>query len=263
MTTQYGICSLSRIPVRATASEQAEMTTELLFGDLFEIRSKHGSWLYIQTEYDGYIGWICSRNEMPLTREQYEHLKNQMIHTSFETVEELKDESHNRKFPVLMGSSFPRMHKHEFKINDTEYKFTGRVSSPLQHISRKSLVNFAMLYLHAPYTWGGRNPFGIDCSGFVQMVFKMARIRLPRDAGDQAKTGELLSFPEEAQPGDLAFFDNEEGKIIHVGMILANSNIIHASGCVRIDNLDHHGIYHLQRHEYTHQLRLIRNVFGS
>ncbi len=262
MVAKYGICSLSRIPVRATASEKAEMVTELLFGDLFEILTKHGSWMHIRMEYDRYEGWISGRNELPLTPEIFNQLKESMVCTSMEIVEELRDENSPQRFPVLMGSSFPRIHKHVFTLAGKEYRFTGKVSSPLQHITRKSLVNFAMLYLHAPYTWGGRNPFGIDCSGFVQMVYKMARIRLPRDAKDQAGIGELLSFPEEARPGDLAFFDNAEGEIIHVGMILENSEIIHASGQVRIDSLDHQGIYHMQRHEYTHQLRLIRNVFG-
>lgn len=256
------MCSLSRIPVRSVASEKAEMTTEMLFGDLFEILDKHGGWLHIRMEYDGYEGWICAPNELPLKKEEWEHLKENLIHTSLDIVEELKDETNERRFPVMMGSSFPKMHRHEFIIGNSEFRYTGKLTSPLQHITRKSLVSFAMHYLNAPYTWGGRSPFGIDCSGFTQIIYKMARIRLPRDAKDQAEAGDMVSFVEEAQPGDLAFFDNDEGNIIHVGIILDDSRIIHASGCVRIDNIDHQGIYNVQRHEYTHQLRLIRNIFG-
>jgi len=117
-----------------------------------------------------------------------------------------------------------------------------------------------MMYLNAPYLWGGRSPFGIDCSGFTQVIYKLNGFKLPRDASQQATIGETLSFIEESESGDLAFFDNEEGNIIHVGIMLENNNIIHASGKVRIDKIDHQGIFNSETNTYSHRLRLIKKI---
>ena len=118
----------------------------------------------------------------------------------------------------------------------------------------------AMMYINAPYLWGGRSPFGIDCSGFTQLVYKIAGKKLPRDAYQQAEIGQTLSFVEEAQSGDLAFFDNEEGSIVHVGILLQDNEIIHASGKVRIDKIDHQGIFNVDTKRYSHKLRLIKKI---
>jgi cell wall-associated NlpC family hydrolase len=117
-----------------------------------------------------------------------------------------------------------------------------------------------MTFLNAPYMWGGRSPFGIDCSGFTQAVYKLKRIKLLRDASQQSTLGEPLSFLTEAEPGDLAFFDNEEGLISHVGIITDQQHIIHASGKVRIDRIDHEGIYNDEEKRYTHLLRIIKRI---
>ncbi|NTW32657.1 MAG: C40 family peptidase, partial [Bacteroidetes bacterium] len=122
------------------------------------------------------------------------------------------------------------------------------------------IVENAYMYLDAPYLWGGRSPFGIDCSGFVQMVYKLIGIRLPRDASQQASQGTTINFLSEAVPGDIAFFDNEDGIIVHTGIIINNGQIIHASGRVRIDNLDHEGIFQVKTKKYTHKLRLIKRI---
>jgi cell wall-associated NlpC family hydrolase len=116
------------------------------------------------------------------------------------------------------------------------------------------------MYLNAPYLWGGKTPFGIDCSGFTQMVYKLNGYHLLRDASQQASQGIPLSFIEESEPGDLAFFDNEEGNIIHVGIMMENNYIIHASGKVRIDRLDHLGIYNADTNRHTHKLRVIKKI---
>ena len=81
-----------------------------------------------------------------------------------------------------------------------------------------------------------------------------------RDAKDQATQGQVLSFIEESEPGDLAFFDNEDGAITHVGIIMNDYNIIHAHGKVRIDKLDHSGIYNVDSKIHTHKLRVIKKI---
>jgi cell wall-associated NlpC family hydrolase len=158
-----------------------------------------------------------------------------------------------------LGSSLPNCADGQLRIGQNLYHFQG-MAVPPKSGGREFLVETALMYLHAPYLWGGRSPFGIDCSGFVQVVYKFSGIQLPRDAWQQAEKGDLLSFIEESAPGDLAFFDNDEGTIIHVGILLENNRIIHASGKVRIDVIDHQGIYNRDLRAYTHNLRLIKSI---
>ena len=160
--------------------------------------------------------------------------------------------------PILIGSTLPSFDKKIFKLGEKEIKFQGLTTKGLKN--KNLLIEYAMLYLNAPYLWGGRSPFGIDCSGLTQMTYRLQGTEIPRDAQQQAELGKTLSFIEESQPGDLAFFDNSEGKIIHVGLILENNYIIHASGKVRIDRLDQQGIYNNEIRSHTHKLRLIKSI---
>lgn len=125
---------------------------------------------------------------------------------------------------------------------------------------KSQIIQTAFTYLNTPYLWGGKTPFGIDCSGFTQMVYKLNGYKLLRDASQQATQGEALSFIEESEPGDLAFFDNSEGTITHVGLIMEDNYIIHAHGKVRIDRLDHSGIYNVDKRKHTHKLRVIKKI---
>jgi cell wall-associated NlpC family hydrolase len=127
---------------------------------------------------------------------------------------------------------------------------------------RRSIIRDAEDLIETPYLWGGRSQWGIDCSGFVQLVYRLSGLLMPRDASEQAKLGNTMSFISEAQPGDLAFFDNEEGNIVHVGIVYSPNEIIHASKKVRIDRIDHNGIYNDELKKYTHQLRVMKNVIG-
>ena len=108
--------------------------------------------------------------------------------------------------------------------------------------------------------WGGKSPFGIDCSGLVQCVYQLHGVQLPRDAHQQATHGQTLGFIDESEPGDLAFFDDDEGKIIHVGLLLENNYILHAHGKVRIDRIDQTGIYNVDTQQHTHKLRIIKKM---
>ena len=138
------------------------------------------------------------------------------------------------------------------------YKFLGKKTQGFSE--KKHLINNALIFLNAPYLWGGRTPFGIDCSGFTQIVYRLQGINIPRDAHQQAEVGNTLSFIEESQEGDLAFFDDSEGEITHVGIIMNNNNIIHASGKVRIDKLDQQGIFNIEKKIHTHKLRIIKSI---
>lgn len=146
-------------------------------------------------------------------------------------------------------------------MGDQEFSFEGHSKCPDQSkATGKSIVENAYMYLNAPYLWGGRSPFGIDCSGLSQMAFRLSGINIKRDAWMQAESGENVHLLDESQEGDLAFFDNEEGRITHVGIMVSKNRIIHASGQVRIDAIDHQGIFNLDTKKYSHRLRLLKRI---
>ncbi len=163
---------------------------------------------------------------------------------------------------LVAGSSLPlwRPYLRQFFIDGEVFKMTGNVSYGRIKDIRQFIITQALKYFNAPYLWGGRSPFGIDCSGFTQIIYKMAGIPIPRDASQQVKVGTALSFVEETSPGDLAFFDDDEGNIVHVGILWKRNKIIHASGKVRIDNVDQFGIFNVDTRRYTHKMRVMKRV---
>ena len=267
---EFGICLLGVIPVRSEPSHRSEMVSQILFGELVKILSFEKDWLKVEIAYDNYGGWIPENQLQLLTETEFLQLLNAETAITSDFVQLISNQTRQIIFPVIIGSSLPGYVNGEFIITGENYFFDGEVknissfesvTTPTELLKAKQeIISNAMLYLNAPYLWGGRTPFGIDCSGFVQMVYKMSKIRLLRDASQQALQGEPLNFLSEAQPGDLAFFDNEEGIITHVGIIVDSSKIIHASGKVQIDTIDHEGIFNAFAGKYTHKLRLIKRI---
>ncbi len=247
----YGFCHLSVIPVRETSSDLSQMTTQLLFGDVFEVLDKKDNWLQIQNAYDNYVGWIDEKQQVAIGIEEFDKLKK-VLFTNDKSGELILNEE---LYPLLPASSFPS--DQAFKIGDFSFE-TRLALLPFSENRSDKISSIALSYLNAPYLWGGKTPFGIDCSGFTQSVYKIAGIKLKRDASQQATQGETLSFLSEAKAGDLLFFDNEEEKITHVGILLKDNKIIHASGKVRIDTIDHQGIFNAETKSYSHKLRLIK-----
>jgi len=257
---RFGKCNLSIVPVRVEPSHRSEMSTELLFGELFEIIEKTEDWVKIKMVYDNYEGWISDKQYLPLYNETFENLTSFSSCTTLDIVQLLVNETKKYMIPLVIGSTLPFIANKSFYLNDDKYIFEGNVRSDKDAVDKSKIVENAYNYLNAPYLWGGRTPFGIDCSGFVQMVYKLSGIKLPRDAAQQAEQGTAINFISEAAPGDLAFFDNDEGLITHVGIILSDANIIHSSGHVHIDTLDHQGIYNNTLKKYTHKLRIIKRI---
>lgn len=258
----YGICNLSIVPCRKEPSDKSELVTQLLFGEHFEVIDAREKWCRIRTAFDDYECWIDSKQFQPIPQHIFqrlsEALKDKETPCSSDFVQLIK---HNDLvFPIVMGSNLPFFKNNECLLDSDKYFYEGHVALTPEAFVKNLIVENAYMYLNTPYLWGGRTPFGIDCSGFTQMVYKLCGIALKRDAYLQAEEGRTLSFVEEAEAGDLAFFDNEEGKIIHVGIILENNEIIHASGRVRVDNLDHHGIFNHSTKQYSHKLRLLKRV---
>ena len=246
---KIGICILSIVPVRASNCDKSEMITQLLYGDLIEIIEIEDSWVNIKTIYDDYYGFINIKQCKEIKDESLVNFDSSIFATDL--VQFIKTDK-NHLQSILIGSDLTN-------INILDHEYEGEISDSVNN--KISIVNTALLYLDSPYLWGGKTPFGIDCSGFTQMVYKINGHKLLRDAKDQAKQGETLSFIDECEPGDLAFFNNSSGEIVHVGIILKDNYIIHASGKVKIDRLDQTGIYDNERNIHTHNLRFIKKIF--
>lgn len=259
----YGISDLSIIPVRKEPAESSEMVTQLLFGEHFEIIEHVENWSKVRLAFDNYEGWVDSKMMTPIEEDLFKNLNKELqvvANDTFNLVFQEKDYSNKL---IVPGSSFPfcNLENKSFQIADKNYFYQGKVSENSEDENiRDSIIESALKYFNSPYLWGGRTPYGIDCSGLTQIVYKLNGIVLPRDASQQVKIGDPLTFVEEALPGDLAFFDNEEGRITHVGIIWDRHKIIHASGKVRIDNVDHQGIFNVDEKRYTHKLRVIKRI---
>ncbi|SDL94151.1 C40 family peptidase [Chryseobacterium taihuense] len=234
-----GICIVTVAPVRAESSDKSEIVTEILFGESADILEVNKNWTKIKMHYDGYEGWMDTKQIKPVSEEYLANRKTTIITEDFASIM-----TNDGKTLLSMGS-------------EVEYP---AVASRRSHDVRESIALTAKEFLNIPYLWGGKSFFAVDCSGFTQLVYKIHNIKLPRDAYQQAEVGELLSFVEESKPGDLAFFENSEGRIIHVGIMLDNQKIIHASGKVRIDTLDSSGIFNKELNKHTHKLRVIKSV---
>ncbi|MBL7902423.1 MAG: C40 family peptidase [Bacteroidia bacterium] len=257
----FGICLFSCIPAKKEASHSSEMVTQLLFGERYKVLKQEGDWLQIITISDNYTCFIHHKQHQALAdKEQAELEKHTQVYVK-DIVQTVFSKSENIHFPVTIGSQLPHFNNGDFSIGQNVYHYDGHLAFSNEKKTAKELLDTAFLFLHAPYLWGGRSPFGLDCSGFTQLVFKLNGYTLPRDAYQQVELGKPLSFVEEAEAGDLAFFDNEDGRIVHVGLLLSNKEIIHASGSVRIDPFDHYGIFNRQQNKgYSHTLRVIKRL---
>ncbi len=255
----FAVCQLSVVPVRANPSDAEEIVTQLLFGELVEIleaSKAKKNWCKIRCDYDGYEGWMDIR-QLRRVGEMDAEMYRQNHAFCLDLTAILTNNSHF--LPITMGAILPMFDGINLQLGDKHYAFNGQaVQNKAITPTPELIVKFARRYLFAPYLWGGKSPFGIDCSGFTQTVFRMVGIRLRRDASQQVEQGRLVDFVDQTQAADLAFFENDKGKIVHVGIVLEGNQIIHAAGQVRIDRLDHQGIYNEERNLYSHKLRLIK-----
>ncbi|MET0570820.1 MAG: C40 family peptidase [Pedobacter agri] len=257
MENQYGICRIAVAPLRAEPSDRAEIVSQLLFGEHVEIVSKDDRWWLVKNGYDGYEGWMDFRQLASISQAQFAEMHDHKLLAplDFNNVLTAEDGSVYHLSPasnlpyVTDGYCYAGTEK--FKLGFEPYdKTTADFKSDIEATAK--------FFQNIPYLWGGRHLFGLDCSGFVQTVFKMLNIKLNRDASQQAEQGDLVGFLSEVKPGDVAFFDNAEGKITHVGIMLSPNEIIHSSAKVKIDPIDDQGIFNRELGIYSHKLRIIK-----
>ncbi len=237
---RYGICNLSMMPVRKEGSHTSEMVNQLLYNELYEVLDKKPGWYLIKTLEDQYEGWIQGIQYHAISEQEVLSLQAQMRY-------------------IVDQPALDYQGRH-LSLGTVLYESVPGTMMPSGRFVPALMIEFAQKFMDTPYLWGGRSIFGIDCSGFVQICARAAGKILPRDASQQIQEGELVYFLPEIQPGDLAFFGNEDGKIVHVGMMLDTEHILHASGQVRIDFLDQTGIFNKERNEHTHRLQVIKRL---
>lgn len=249
---QYGISLLGAVPIRQSAESIAPMTSQLLFGDTFKIKEERKYWSRVETLFDKFEGWVSNLQLRKLSDEEYNKLsKINSTSLNADLMAFVSENDHGSLQPIPLGAQIANC-----KIFN--YDFDGQLSNTNK--SKKDLVAIALYYLNTPFLSGGMTPMGIDNSGFTQMVYRFAGHALKRSVEQQSEQGVPLSFIEESEPGDLAFFDDKDGNINHVGIILKDNYIIHAYGKVRIDRIDHTGIFDATAKRYTHQLRVIKKI---
>ena len=239
-----GITLKSQIPLRAERNHRSEMVSQLLFGETYAILDRVDDWLLIKTNYDSYIGWISADSFEEFTKQQ------EIIIVCDKSIEVTDDKG--SKITIPAGAEIPQPNNENiFTINDKIYKISSDIS-----IKPKGVIESAKQFLTAPYLWGGKTFMGFDCSGFVQVIYKMNNMVLPRDASEQIKFGNAIPIIQEAKEGNLVFFGDEEN-ITHVGILLSTEQVIHCSGEVKIDFIDNTGIFNGKK--YTHFLRGIKS----
>ncbi len=259
----YAYCNVPVMPVRSEANHRAEQTTQLLFGERVEIIDiNNKEWAHIHITNDDYEGWCKLSQITTFPKKDYRKAAKYLA------------ASHSSKLIMTegemflpMGSELTGLKAGKIKPVAEAGRFKGKkLNVRKAELNGARLVEAAMRYLHAPYNWGGRSIDGIDCSGLTQMAFKLCNLAIPRDAAQQAAQGQLVDFLQNAQSGDLAFFDNKEGKIVHVGLLIDNQTIIHAtdtSGRVVVDRIDQGGIISISLKMRTHNLRFVKRLFEA
>jgi cell wall-associated NlpC family hydrolase len=249
---KHAVCVVPVSPLRSEPSHRSEMVSQQVFGERCTVSDvAKGGWVKIKCLYDGYEGW-CQQAHIEAIEE-----KDFSNGTSFVAEYVNNAEYNNQQMMLPFGSlvNLPTMKTNSFSYKGKTWEAKNAVNDEL------TIRALAFPFLNTGYLWGGKSVFGVDCSGFVQTVFKYLDVFLPRDAYQQAAEGEVVGFLQEAKCGDLAFFDNEEGRITHVGILLNDHQIIHSSSKVRIDKIDQHGIIQSETFERTHNLRIIKRYF--
>lgn len=245
---QAFVCLLTVVPLRAEDSHRSEMVSQLVFGETCIALEEREDFLKVKCSHDGYEGWVQKTQLTPVENigKPIGYVKNWCTTATVFGVE--------RRVPL-----FAPMYKSEILPMVQWADGIAIQSARPQTLTPTLLEQLCIPLLGTPYLWGGRSAFGIDCSGFVQQIFKLVGIALLRDASQQVTQGTAV-IRSNATGGDLAFFNNSQGKIVHVGIVLDRDKIIHAAGQVRIDALNENGIWNEDLKKQTHVLHSVRRI---
>jgi gamma-D-glutamyl-L-lysine dipeptidyl-peptidase len=251
----YAITVVPIMPLRSEPAHRSEIISQALWGENVEILvTGSDGWVKVKCQFDGYEGWVTFNHletiDEKLYQLPYTHYTSHWVNTV---------KVNGKPMHVPFGC-IVKQETNWGKLT-VQFEETLKTLGSSGETDRQTLVDDAFIFLNTSYLWGGKSVFGVDCSGFTQTIFKIHGIPLLRDAYQQATGGEVVDFLQEVQAGDVAFFDNAEGRITHVGILLNDHEIIHASGKVRVDAIDNQGITNVDTGERTHKLRIIKRYF--
>ncbi|MGF1923793.1 MAG: NlpC/P60 family protein [Bacteroidia bacterium] len=253
----YHLCRVAVAPLRNEPSDRSEIVSQLLFGDRVKLLEKTEKWCRVVTQHDDYEGWMDHKQLKVISESEFID-DQRYLHLTPVQLDNTIIAENGSKYYLTPGSTLPNYKDGVCFLGDEKFEIKSTPLLPASEYFKENVESVAKFFENTPYLWGGRTLFGIDCSGFVQAVYKINGISLRRDASQQAEQGEAVDFLASATLGDLAFFDNEEGKITHVGLMLNNHEIIHSAGKVHVDPIDDQGIYSVELGRYTHKLRIIK-----
>ena len=251
---EYGISILSVVPIRKEPKDQSEMISQILFGQHFKILKIQNNWVYVKLSSDNYEGWICSKQYLEITYEDYENIEINDFPIASDSFSKIINSDTNESIPITIGATLPYFSNGYFRIRNNKFVYDGSIASK----KKIDLLNYTKKFLNAPYLWGGKSISGIDCSGFTQQVYGLSGLNIPRDAYQQAEIGEDIIF-ENRSSSDLVFF-KKNNRVNHVGILINKNSIIHASGKVRIDEFNNLGIIHNTTKELTHLFHSIKRI---
>ena len=256
------ICKVVISPGRAEPADESEIKMQILFGHLARILEVRKNWTKISIEDYEYECWVDTKHFEIVSEDEYSKIKSDKTVRVADITSSIRNTENKELTHLVKGCILPNYQGHKFTLGKTEFEYFGNTNENYS-CTKENIEKEALSYLNSPYLWGGNSPYGIDCSGLMQEVYSLYGIQIPRDAYQQGTVGETINLIEESQPGDMAFFDNSEGRITHVGFILEGNKIIHASGHVRIDKIDHQGIFKEEIGKYTHKLRIIKRLINN
>lgn len=257
----FTIITAPLVPLHAEADYHSELSSQLLFGEQIEILESSNEWHFVRCLSDNYTGWTptVSLNRKNFTPSPIDTTDFVPIKTPafvcFKT-------SSVEKISLPGGGITPLIINDQFELLSEIYQVAQYLPGfDNKKLNGQHVVELALQYINAPYLWGGKTIFGMDCAGLIQVVYSMLGITMPRDTMQQVEKGKTVDFISEVEAGDIAYFENNEGEITHVGILLNSHQIIHASGYVKIEIIDSHGIISSSSGEYTHKLRVIKRMF--
>lgn len=259
----YGIALHSIVPVRAEAREGAEQNTQMLFGELCAILEEQPRWVRIRLESDGQEGWADSKMICPMKSEEYKSHKTALktAATVAMPMAYAMSENNGQTIPLTAGTKLTNYQDGRFEVLGVGFRIDpSMVITKSLDLNEQNLLQAVRFFLNIPYLWGGKNAMGMDCSGFTQIVMSLFGKNLPRNASEQVTCGRMISTLSKAKAGDLVFFDHEDGKISHVGIVIDPERVIHCSGRVKVEKLDETGVFNAETGSYSHHLVTIRRI---
>ena len=267
-----GISLYSVTPVRTEASEAAEQSTQILFGETFAILEQKPRWTRVKLDSDAQEGWVDAKMICPMKAEEYASYR-QALNGAATVVMPMAyavSENNGQTIPLTAGTRLTNYQDGRFEVLGVGFRIDpGMVIAKSLDLNEQNLLQAVRFFLNIPYLWGGKNAMGMDCSGFTQIILSLFGKKLPRNASEQATCGRKISALTKVKAGDLVFFDHYEptansqqpiAKVTHVGIVIDAERVIHCSGRVKVEKLDETGIFNAETGQYSHHLVSIRRI---